>query len=70
MQLNLAFPEPVGSAMHTTAESTPPMAWEQIDAAARLAALAMLATLIARMLTASPASCPGHATSAMEASDE
>jgi hypothetical protein len=34
--------------------SPPTAAWEQLDAAARIAALAVLARLIARMLTDAP----------------
>ena len=50
MQLNLAFlnlPEPPSSSAST---SPPPAAWEQLDEAARIAALGVLARIIARML--------------------
>ena len=60
MQLNLVFldcpappsPIPPGPA---------PTAWDQLDEAARIAALEMLATLIARMLAAVPAGETGNA---------
>ena len=51
MQLNLAFlnlPEPPSSPAPT---SPPPAAWEQLDEAARIAALGVLARIIARMLS-------------------
>lgn len=47
MQLSLAFVEPPDPPP-TNSPSTP---WDQIDAAARMAALEILACLIARMLT-------------------
>jgi hypothetical protein len=49
MQLNLTFinpPEPPSG----RAPTSPTAAWEQLDEAARLAALGVLARLIARML--------------------
>jgi hypothetical protein len=58
MQLNLAFldqPDPPAS------PTTAPAAWSQLDEASRVAALEILARLIARILTALPAT---------EASDE
>ena len=58
MQLNLAFldqPDPPAS------PATAPAAWNQLDEASRVAALEILARLIARILTALPAT---------EASDE
>lgn len=60
MQLNLAFlnpPEPPSGPVPT---SPPPAAWEQLDAAARLAALGVLARLIARMLVDTSAKETGH----------
>jgi hypothetical protein len=49
MQLNLAFPNP--PELPTGGGPTSPSpAWEQLDEAARIAALAVLARLIARML--------------------
>lgn len=59
MQLNLAFldpPQPPSSAL----TSPPPAAWEQLDEAARIAALGVLARLIARMLVDAPAKEKGH----------
>jgi hypothetical protein len=50
MQLNLAFldlPNPPPSPAPT---SPPPATWDQLDEAARIAALEVLARLIARML--------------------
>jgi hypothetical protein len=59
MQLSLGFlvpPQPTGPAPSSPAASTPgaapPTDWNQIDEAARGAALALLATLIARRLAA------------------
>lgn len=52
MQLNLTFLEvrdPPSSTAPTKPSSTP---WDQLDEAARIAALEMLAALIARMLAA------------------
>lgn len=60
MQLNLAFlnlPEPPSSPVPT---STPPAAWEQLDEAARIAALGVLARIIARMLVDAPAKETGN----------
>ena len=51
MQLNLAFLDPP----QPPPTRPPPAAWEQLDEAARLAALGVLARLIARMLAAAPA---------------
>jgi hypothetical protein len=59
MQLNLAFldqPDPLPNP-----SSAAPSAWDQLDEAARMAALEILARLIARMLTTLPVT---------EASDE
>ena len=49
MQLNLAFPDPPLEPPTSQLALTP---WERIDAAARCAALDLLARLIARMLAA------------------
>jgi hypothetical protein len=60
MQLNLAFlnlPEPPSSPVPT---SPPPAAWEQLDEAARIAALGVLARIIARMLVDAPAKETGN----------
>ena len=60
MQLTLAFlasPEPP---TNPTQPSPPPAAWDQLDEAARIAALEKLATLIARMLADAPATEAGH----------
>jgi hypothetical protein len=61
MQLNLAFlnpPEPPSG----RAPTSPPTAaaWEQLDEAARIAALGVLARLIARMLADAPAKEKGN----------
>jgi hypothetical protein len=56
MQLTLAFVEPTDQLPSSSAA-----AWDQLDEAARRAALEILARLIARMLVPEPA---------MEASDE
>jgi len=59
MQLNLAFldpPEP----LPTAPKSAPPAAWEQLDEAARIAALGVLARIIARMLVDAPAKETGN----------
>jgi hypothetical protein len=50
MQLNLAFLDPAQPPSGHPPTNPPPAAWEQLDEAARLAALAVLARLIARML--------------------
>jgi hypothetical protein len=62
MQLNLAFLDPAQppSGRPPTSPSPPPAAWEQLDGAARLAALAVLARLIARMLAEASAKENGH----------
>ena len=60
MQLNLAFlnlPEPPSS---PTPTSPPPAAWEQLDEAARIAALGVLARIIVRMLVDAPAKETGN----------
>ena len=56
MQLNLAFLDPP----QPPPPRPPPAAWEQLDEAARLAALGVLARLIARMLAAAPSKENDH----------
>jgi hypothetical protein len=61
MQLNLAFVDPAQQPSGRPPTSPPQAAaWEQFDEAAQLAALAVLARLIARMLTDVPAKETGH----------
>jgi hypothetical protein len=60
MQLNLAFLDPVQPPSRRPPTSPPPSAWEQLDEAARLAVLAVLARLIARMLAEASAKETGH----------
>ena len=60
MQLNLAFLDPPQPPSGSALTSPPPAAWEQLDEAARLAALGVLARLIARMLAAAPAKENDH----------
>lgn len=50
MQLNLAFLDPPDPPVDPPSRA--PIPWERLDAAARSAALDILARLIARMLTA------------------
>ena len=52
MQLNLAFFDPPDLPGGPLCESLAPSLWEQLDEAARGAALEILACLIARMLVA------------------
>jgi hypothetical protein len=52
MQLFLAFLDPTDPSQSSTPPIPPPTPWEQIDAAARTAALELLARLIAGMLAA------------------
>ena len=52
MQLFLAFLDPTDPSQSSTPPNPPPTPWEQIDAAARMAALDLLARLIAGMLAA------------------
>lgn len=58
MQLNLAFLNPPEPGHAPT--RPPPAAWEQLDEAARLAALGVLTRLIARMLADAPAKETGN----------
>ena len=60
MQLNLAFLDPAQPPLSRPPTSPPPAAWEQLDEAGRLAALAVLARLIARMLAEALAKEKGH----------
>ena len=57
MQLNLAFLDPAQPPSGRPPTNPPPAAWEQLDEAARLAALARL---IARMLAEASAKENGH----------
>lgn len=50
MQLNLAFLDPPQPPSDRAPTSPPTAAWEQLDEAARIAALGVLARIIARML--------------------
>jgi hypothetical protein len=50
MQLHLAFLEPTDPTPPSPTAPTNAPSWEQIDGAARMAALELLARLIARML--------------------
>ena len=52
VQLNLAFLDPPDPPLEPPAPGLAPISWERIDAAARRAALDLLALLIARMLAA------------------
>jgi hypothetical protein len=52
MQMSLAFLELSDPPTSPVATCPPPAAWTQLDEAARIAALKLLATLIARMLAA------------------
>lgn len=60
MQLNLAFLNPPEPPSGRTPRSPPPAAWEQLDEAARIAALGVLTRLIARMLVDAPAKETGN----------
>jgi hypothetical protein len=60
MQLNLAFLNPPEPPSGRAPTRSPPAAWEQLDEAARIAALGVLARLIARMLADAPAKETGH----------
>jgi hypothetical protein len=61
VQLTLAILDPPDRPQSPSAPSLAPAPWDQLDEAARSAALDILARLIARMLAAEPV---------MEASDE
>jgi hypothetical protein len=60
MQLNLAFLDPSEPVTGRAPRSPPPAAWEQLDEAARIAALGVLARLIARMLADAAAKEKGN----------
>jgi len=60
MQLNLAFLDPAQPPSDRLPTRPSPATWEQLDEAARLAALGVLARLIARMLAAAPAKENDH----------
>ena len=60
MQLNLAFLNPPEAPSGSALMSPPAAAWEQLDEAARLAALGVLARLIARMLVDAAVKEMGH----------
>ena len=60
MQLNLAILDPAQPPSGLAPTSPAPAAWEQLDEAARLAALAVLARRIARMLANAPAKENSH----------
>jgi hypothetical protein len=60
MQLNLAFLDPAQPPSGHPPTNPPPAAWEQLDEAARLTALAVLARLIARMLAEASVKENGH----------
>jgi hypothetical protein len=60
MQLNLAFLDLAQPLSGCPPTSPPQAAWEQLDEAARVAALAVLARLIARMLAEASAQEIGH----------
>ncbi len=60
MQLNLAFPDLLDPPSSLASKSPPPATWEQFNEAARIAALDMLASLIARMLAATPVKETGN----------
>ena len=60
MQLNLAFLDPAQPPARRPPTSPPPAAWEQLDEAARITALGVLARLIARMLVDAPAKEKDH----------
>jgi hypothetical protein len=60
MQLNLSFLDPSEPPLSPVPASPPPMAWEQLDEATRIAALGVLARLIARMLVSAQAKGTSH----------
>jgi hypothetical protein len=60
MQLNLAFLNPPQSPSGRAPTNPPPAAWEELDEAARIAALGVLARLIARMLADAPVKEKGN----------
>jgi hypothetical protein len=50
MQLNLVFFDPPDPATSLTPSHQSPIVWDQLDEAARIAALELLARMIARMM--------------------
>ena len=60
MQLNLAFLTPPEAPAGSALMRPPAAAWEQLDEAARIAALGVLARIIARMLVDAPAKETGN----------
>jgi hypothetical protein len=70
MQLKLAFLEQTTPPPDAQPAGPASTTWEGLGEATRVTALEKLATLIARMLAAAPASCRRRALSTMEASDE
>ena len=56
----LGVPQPSGPPSSPAPTSPPPAAWEQLDEAARIAALGVLARIIARMLVDAPAKETGN----------
>ena len=60
MQLNLAVLDPPDPAPGPASTEASPTPWGQVDEAARMAALDILARLIAAMLAAEPAKEASH----------
>ena len=60
MQLNLVFFDPPDPATSPTPSRRSPIVWDQLDEAARIAALELLARMIARMWQKSPLKGIGH----------
>jgi hypothetical protein len=60
MQLTLAFLDPPDPPSSPPPSRPSPTAWDQLDEAARIAALELLARLIARMMVAAPLKEVGH----------
>ena len=58
--LEVAEPSPSMPTTGSAPSSPPPTAWDQLDDAARSAALGLLARLIARMLAQAPTKETGH----------
>jgi len=60
MQLNLVFLDPPDPAASSAPSRRIPIVWEQLDEAARIAALELLARMIARMMAEAPLKEIGH----------
>lgn len=60
MQLNLSFLDPSDQPSSPVPAPPPPMTWDQLDEAAQIAALGVLARLIARMLVSPPTKEMSH----------